>query len=57
MTSTPSQDLTGRLVEFVTALRSKGIPAGTSETVDAAAVIDVLGLSDRSLLARLVTHH
>ncbi len=50
MTSTPSQDLTGRLVEFVTALRSKGIPAGTSETVDAAAVIDVLGLSDRSLL-------
>ncbi len=45
-----AQDLAGRLVEFVGALRSKGIPAGTSETVDAAAVIDVLGMSDRSLL-------
>lgn len=51
MTETPvAQDLAGRLVEFVGALRSKGIPAGTSETVDAAAVIDVLGMSDRSLL-------
>lgn len=40
----------GRLVEFVGALRSKGIPAGTSETVDAAAVIDVLGLSSREQL-------
>jgi uncharacterized protein with von Willebrand factor type A (vWA) domain len=39
-----------RLVEFVGALRSKGIPAGTSETVDAAAVIDVLGLADRERL-------
>jgi uncharacterized protein with von Willebrand factor type A (vWA) domain len=39
-----------RLVEFVGALRSKGIPAGTSETVDAAAVIDVLGLSSRERL-------
>ena len=28
----------------------EGIPAGTSETTDAAAVIDVLGMSDRSLL-------
>lgn len=46
----PADDLTGRLVEFVSALRSKGIPAGTSETVDAAAVIDVLGLDDRELL-------
>ncbi|MCW2800951.1 MAG: hypothetical protein JWQ70_2423 [Aeromicrobium sp.] len=44
------QDLAGRLVEFVGALRSKGIPAGTSETVDAAAVIDVLGLSQREQL-------
>jgi len=44
------QDLAGRLVELVTALRSKGIPAGTSETVDAAAVIGVLGMSDRSQL-------
>lgn len=41
------QDLAGRLVEFVGALRSKGIPAGTSETVDAAAVVEVLGMSDR----------
>jgi len=44
------EDLTARLVAFVGALRSKGIPAGTSETVDAAAVIDVLGLADRALL-------
>ncbi|MET0930235.1 MAG: VWA domain-containing protein [Aeromicrobium sp.] len=42
--------LPARLVEFVGALRSKGIPAGTSETVDAAAVIDVLGLSSREQL-------
>ena len=46
----PASDLAGRLVEFVGALRSKGIPAGTSETVDAAAVVDVLGLSDRAQL-------
>ncbi|MCL3819261.1 vWA domain-containing protein [Aeromicrobium wangtongii] len=45
-----SQDLAGRLVELVAALRSKGIPAGTSETVDAAAVIEVLGMSDRHQL-------
>ncbi|MGA8986675.1 VWA domain-containing protein [Aeromicrobium sp.] len=44
------QDVAVRLVEFVTALRSKGIPAGTSETVDAAAVVEVLGLSDRDQL-------
>jgi len=44
------EDLTARLVAFVGALRSKGIPAGTSETVDAAAVIDVLGLANRALL-------
>lgn len=43
-------DLAGRLVEFVGALRSKGIPAGTSETVDAAAVMEVLGLDRRELL-------
>jgi uncharacterized protein with von Willebrand factor type A (vWA) domain len=43
-------DLAGRLVEFVGALRTKGIPAGTSETVDAAAVMDVLGLDRRELL-------
>lgn len=45
-----AQDVAGRLVEFVAALRSKGIPAGTSETVDAAAVVEVLGMSDRSQL-------
>lgn len=36
-----------RLVEFVGALRDRGIPAGPSETVDAAAVLDVLGMADR----------
>jgi uncharacterized protein with von Willebrand factor type A (vWA) domain len=45
-----TQDLAGRLVELVAALRSKGVSAGTSETVDAAAVIEVLGLSDREQL-------
>ena len=45
-----TQDVAGRLVEFVAALRTKGIPAGTSETVDAAAVLEVLGMSDRSQL-------
>lgn len=50
MTAGAAQDLAGRLVEFVGALRSKGIPAGTSETVDAAAVMDVLGLSEREQL-------
>jgi len=46
----PSQDLAGRLVELVAALRSKGVSAGTSETVDAAAVIEVLGMGDRGQL-------
>jgi uncharacterized protein with von Willebrand factor type A (vWA) domain len=50
VTTAPQQDLAGRLVEFVGALRSKGIPAGTSETVDAAAVMGVLGLSQREQL-------
>jgi uncharacterized protein with von Willebrand factor type A (vWA) domain len=45
-----SDDLVGRLVEFVDALRSKGIPAGPSETVDAADVVRVLGLESRDLL-------
>ncbi|HEX5407708.1 MAG TPA: hypothetical protein VFX16_36025, partial [Pseudonocardiaceae bacterium] len=36
-----------RLVEFVGALRDRGIAAGPSETVDAAAVLNVLGLADR----------
>ena len=42
--------LPGRLIEFVGALRIKGMPAGTSETVDAAAIIDVLGMADREQL-------
>lgn len=46
----PIDDLSARLVEFVGALRSKGIPAGTSETVDAAAVAVALGLEDRERL-------
>ncbi len=45
-----NEDLTARLVAFIGALRTKGIPAGTSESVDAAAVIDVLGMQDRGLL-------
>lgn len=47
---TSGEDLAGRLVEFVEALRSKGIPAGPSETVDAAAVVRVLGLDHREQL-------
>ena len=43
-------DLAGRLVEFVEALRSKGIPTGPSESVDAGAVIGVLGMENRDLL-------
>ena len=48
--TTTAPGLHGRLVEFVGALRTKGIPAGTSETVDAAAIIEVLGLSQREQL-------
>lgn len=36
-----------RLVAFVGTLREQGIPAGPSETVDAAAALRVLGLADR----------
>ncbi len=50
MTSTEAESLPERLVAFVEALRSKGVPAGTSETVDAARVAAVLGFDDRSLL-------
>jgi uncharacterized protein with von Willebrand factor type A (vWA) domain len=45
-----TSDLAGRLVELVGALRTKGIPAGTSETVDAAAVLEILGMDDREQL-------
>jgi hypothetical protein len=44
---TAAQGLPERLVEFVGALRERGIPAGPSETVDAAAVLGVLGLANR----------
>jgi uncharacterized protein with von Willebrand factor type A (vWA) domain len=39
-----------RLVDFVTALRSKGIMVGTGETVDAAAALTRIGLDDRNIL-------
>lgn len=39
-----------RLVEFVGALRHRGVPAGPSETVDAALVLRVLGMADRDRL-------
>lgn len=45
-----AEPLTDRLVGLVAALRSKGVPAGTSETVDAARVAAVLGFDDRELL-------
>ena len=40
----------GRLASFVQALRQQGIPAGPSETVDAAAALEVLGFDDRELV-------
>lgn len=42
--------LPARLIEFTGALRTKGFSIGTSETIDAAQVINVLGLADRSQL-------
>lgn len=48
--TTTTDDLVGRLVDFVDALRTKGIPAGPSETVDAAEVVRVLGMDSRDLL-------
>ncbi|WP_033294609.1 vWA domain-containing protein [Amycolatopsis jejuensis] len=48
MTTPPG--LTGRLAEFVRALRAQGIPAGPGETADAAAALEVLGLDDRELV-------
>ncbi|MGX1773196.1 vWA domain-containing protein [Nocardia brasiliensis] len=42
--------MTDRLVEFVGLLRDHGITAGPSETLDAAAAMVVLGLSDRNRL-------
>jgi uncharacterized protein with von Willebrand factor type A (vWA) domain len=44
---TPGSALAGRLTAFVRALRGHGIRIGPGETVDAAAVLEVLGLADR----------
>ncbi|UUU20515.1 VWA domain-containing protein [Streptomyces sp. DSM 40750] len=43
----PGSPLAERLTAFVRALRGHGIPIGPGETVDAAAVLEVLGLADR----------
>ncbi len=45
-----SETMTDRLVEFVGLLRDHGITAGPSETLDAAAAMVALGLSDRNRL-------
>ncbi|WP_329063768.1 vWA domain-containing protein [Amycolatopsis sp. NBC_01480] len=42
--------VTERLTGFVRALRAHGIPAGPSETVDAASALEVLGFDDRELV-------
>ncbi|MFI5612947.1 VWA domain-containing protein [Amycolatopsis sp. NPDC051903] len=42
--------VTERLTAFVQALREQGVPAGPSETVDAAAALEVLGFDDRELV-------
>ncbi|MFE7798831.1 VWA domain-containing protein [Nocardia sp. NPDC057440] len=42
--------LPGHLVGFVEALRTRGIPVGPSETVDAGRVVTVLDLMDREVL-------
>jgi uncharacterized protein with von Willebrand factor type A (vWA) domain len=44
---TPGSALADRLTAFVRALRGHGIRIGPGETVDAAAVLEVLGLADR----------
>ncbi|MFF9773718.1 VWA domain-containing protein [Streptomyces sp. NPDC013978] len=45
--TTPASTLPDRLTAFVRALRGHGIRIGPGETVDAAAVLDVLGFADR----------
>jgi uncharacterized protein with von Willebrand factor type A (vWA) domain len=50
MTALADQPLPDRLVEFVGLLREHGITAGPSDTVDAAAAMVVLGLTDRERL-------
>ncbi|WP_216913748.1 vWA domain-containing protein [Nocardia noduli] len=46
----PPHGLPGHLVGFVEALRTRGIPVGPSETVDAGRVLTVLDLMDREVL-------
>ncbi|MEU8511692.1 VWA domain-containing protein [Kitasatospora sp. NPDC048722] len=43
----PQQDAAARLTGLVRALRGHGLRIGPAETVDAAAVLDVLGFADR----------
>ncbi|MED7948488.1 vWA domain-containing protein [Streptomyces sp. BE303] len=45
--TTPAADLAARLTGFVRSLRGHGLRIGPAETVDAAAVLDVLGLAER----------
>ncbi|MFE6871299.1 VWA domain-containing protein [Kitasatospora sp. NPDC057692] len=47
-TGGPPADLAARLTGFVRALRTHGLRIGPAETVDAAAVLEVLGLADRA---------
>ncbi|MFE2728269.1 VWA domain-containing protein [Kitasatospora sp. NPDC059327] len=48
--TTAPADLAARLTGLVRTLRGHGLRAGPAETVDAAAVLDVLGLADRERL-------
>ncbi|MET4048986.1 hypothetical protein BJD99_07035 [Rhodococcus sp. 1163] len=46
----PPHGLPGHLVDFVTALRKRGIAVGPSETIDAGRVLSVLDMLDREAL-------
>lgn len=50
MTTAGPTDTAARLTGLVRALRGHGLRIGPAETVDAAAVVDVLGLADREQL-------
>ncbi|MFJ7243497.1 VWA domain-containing protein [Kitasatospora sp. NPDC098652] len=50
MTAPGATDTAGRLTGLVRALRGHGLRIGPAETVDAAAVLDVLGFADREQL-------
>ncbi len=47
---TAPHGLSGHVVDFVEALRARGIPVGPSETVDAGRVLTVVDLMDREML-------